>query len=156
MKTILLRCSLTLTAILFGTLLLNGLSFMGKAGSGPIEDVLTDVSGGIAMLEKKYILDSRQEARSKKLKWFSPIKNNIDSLLQKKTILWGAYDNNHPESFDGIVELENKLETTFPLIHIYAAWGGKVERAISGAKGPCYLQSGFYTCHYLGALVKFF
>ncbi len=39
----------------------------------------------------------------------------------------GAFDNEAKEDYESIVGLEDSLKTTFPLIHIFTAWGSKPE-----------------------------
>jgi hypothetical protein len=76
-------------------------------------------------MEGDYILKRRTVSRAQRLDWLAPALRNVDSLKNFKGILLGAYDNRADISLQPIVDLEDSLKTTFPLIHIYTAWGSK-------------------------------
>lgn len=127
MKTIVYRFSITLLAIALGIGLVMVLTLMGKKSSGPIEDTLRSVGSGVSSIENKLILNSREHTRSKSLAWFNNYRNNAKQLSSIDKIIWGAYDDEVSESYQSIVELEDTLHTTFPIIHLYSAWGSKPE-----------------------------
>lgn len=125
MKTILFRFGITLSAVLLGVLLVSGMTIIGKESSGPIDDLLSHISGKVASIELEIILDDKEVSRSKSLKWFNDYRTQPKKFNKPSQILLGAYDNDTQESFESIVNLETKLNTVLPLIHTYIAWGSK-------------------------------
>ncbi len=114
-----------LAAVILAGSIVWGLSFAGKKTEGPIETVLVKASDAIQTVENTVIVEQRTEKRSDKLAWLKPYKSNKNLLLNPKKILFGAFDNEAVESFQSIIDLEDTLHTTFPLMQIYAAWGSK-------------------------------
>ncbi len=117
----------TFVALIIGIAIVLSLSFVGKKTKGPLEDFFSYTGDVVNKVEKKVIIAQREVKRSDKLKWFEAYKTNPVLLKDPKTILLGAYDNQTKESFESVVSLEDTLKTTFPLIHIYTAWGSKTE-----------------------------
>jgi hypothetical protein len=56
------------------------------------------------------------------------LRNQIDRLQHPGTVLLGAYDSGMSDTFQGVVELEQSIGTTLPLIQIYTAWGDKPDQ----------------------------
>jgi len=123
MKIIIKRIAIVTVVLLFGALLVAVLTYMGNQTSGPVEDFFTKVSSGISSIENKFILNKREKTRSKSLQWFNEYRNNKDIMLYPDKVILGAYDDKMAVTFQAIVELEDSLETVFPLVHIYTAWG---------------------------------
>ena len=121
------RIFYTIIAIGIGFTIVYGLTLVGEQSKGPIETVLTKASEKVQDAEESIILEQRETKREDKLVWFNEIKNSKQKLLKSKIILFGASDSSKKDSFENILTLEDSLKTTFPLIHIYAAWGGKSE-----------------------------
>ncbi|MDB5282217.1 MAG: hypothetical protein JWO06_1292 [Bacteroidota bacterium] len=121
------RISIALVALIIGVAIVVVLSIAGKKTKGPLENLFSYTGEKVNEMENNIIIAQREGKRSDKLQWFKPY--ITDSVLLKKpeTLLLGAYDNNTKESFESIVTLEDSLKTTFPLIHIYIAWGSKTE-----------------------------
>jgi hypothetical protein len=119
------RIGVTILAITLGFFLVLLLTIIGKESSGPIEDTLSTLSSGVSTIENKFILNNRKHARSKSLKWFDSYRKSKKKISDTDRLLFGAYDNEISESFQSIVELEDTLHTTFPIIHLYSAWGSK-------------------------------
>jgi len=124
MKTILYRFGITFMAVLLGVILITGITMMGEASTGPVDDLLTDLGNGVSAIENKLIIEERMDSRTKSLVWLNKYRTNAQELKNPDKILFGAYDNSSSETFEGIVSLEKKLHTTLPLIHLYTAWGG--------------------------------
>ncbi|MES2396916.1 MAG: glycosyl hydrolase [Bacteroidota bacterium] len=127
MKTIVYRFSITILAIALGTGLVIFLTMIGKQSSGPIEDAITSVGSGVSSIESELILNSREHTRSKSLLWFNSYRNNAKLLSTNDKIILGVYDDKVSESYQSVVDLESSLRTTFPIIHLYSAWGSKPE-----------------------------
>ena len=122
------RIFTTLGAIVLGIALVALIVFAGDKTRGPLENLFTSMSDMVRKIEKHFILQKREGIRKGKLAWFTAYKSNLDSLKHPKTILLGAFDNNTTESFASIIDLEDTLKTSFPLIHLFTAWGSKPEQ----------------------------
>lgn len=128
MKSKMYRISVTIIAVLLGIVMVLSLSLLGKKGSGPVDQFLNGTGKIISKLENKYILKKREISRSKFLVWFN---NFPESKLQKgkvERILYGAYDDQVSETYQSVVNLEDSLNTVFPIIQLYSAWGSKPDQ----------------------------
>src|SRR5579859_3289799 len=128
MKTKAFRISVVAVAFLLGIGLVWLLSKAGDKVRGPLEDLFSFTEETVNSVEKNLILDQRKDKRANKLKWIQGYVKNAERLKDPGKILFGAYDNNTVKTFENIINLEDSLQTTFPLIHIYAAWGDKPEQ----------------------------
>ncbi len=142
MKQKMYRLNIVLGAITLGVLLVWLLTMLGQKSTGPLEDTFTAMGKGVSTIEDKYILQGRKHTRSDKLNWFNDYRNDVKKLLYPDKILYGAFDNEFSESFQSIVELENSLQTTFPVIHIYTAWGSKPEQKFPFMQAKAILDVG--------------
>jgi len=127
MKSITLRISSVLIAITISSLLVFGLSHAGHSTKGPIENAISYTGDVVKNIEEKLIVEQRSDKRGDKLQWLQPYFENKKLDVRPGRILLGAFDNETKENFESIVNLEDSLKTTFPLIHIYVAWGSKPE-----------------------------
>lgn len=125
MKKIIFRTSITIFAIAIGVTLVIGLSFVGNKSKGPVADVVAMTGNAVEQVEEKMAIEPRQVKRSDKLEWFKAYKHDIKRLLNPTKILFGAFDDQSKTSYKSIINLEDSLRTTFPLMHIYTAWGSK-------------------------------
>lgn len=142
MKQIMYRSSIILGAILLGILLVWILTKLGQKSTGPLEDTFSAMGRGVSYIEDKYILQGRKHTRSDKLKWFNEYRNDPVKIANSDQILFGAFDNEFSESFQSIVELENSLQTTFSIIHIYTAWGSKPDQKFPSLQAKAILDVG--------------
>lgn len=127
MKSATFRILTTTLAIIISSLIVFALSHAGKQSKGPIETAITATGDMVKTMEKKLIVEQREDKREDKLAWFKPYTTSRKQLLHPARILLGAFDNEMKESFESIVALEDSVHTTFPLVHIYTAWGSKQE-----------------------------
>ncbi len=125
MKKTIYRITIVVIVLLLGIVLVVGFTFMGNQTSGPVEDFFTKVSRGISHIENKFILSKREKSRTKSLDWFNEYRTDRDKMLYPDKVLLGAYDDKTSETFQAIAELEDSLQTVFPLVQIYTAWGSK-------------------------------
>jgi hypothetical protein len=123
MKTILLRVSLVIIAITFGTCFFLLLSYAGGKTKGPLDDLAVSVNKKIASFEKK-IVDTR-ESRSASLHWFDRYRNSKVVMNKPDTIFLGAYDDNTAESYESIISLEDSIDHQLAIVSLYTAWGSK-------------------------------
>ena len=124
-KKSLYRISFIITAILAALVIVYVLSIIGGKSKGPIENILSRAEDHVEAIENNLIIEERVAKRKEKLQWYQQIKSDINQLKNPSRILFGASDNSKKESFETIINLEDSLRTTFPLIHIYNAWGSK-------------------------------
>lgn len=128
MKKIIYRFAIVLTALAVGILLVASLSYVGNESSGPVEDFLSKVKSVVANLEEDYILKKRVTSRSAELLWLKPLQENAEKMKNPEKLLLGAFDNQATTTLQPIIVFEDSLDTVFPLIHIYSAWGSKREQ----------------------------
>lgn len=136
------RLSATIIIIAVGILIVIILSYTGKESRGPIENLFSFASETVDKIENKFMISSREDKRSDKLKWFEPYFTNPGLLLKPDRILLGAFDNNNKENFESIIALEDSLNTVFPLIHIYTAWGDKAEQQFPAKQVKSIIELG--------------
>lgn len=132
----------TLVAIGIAIIIILFLSYIGKKSKGPLEDIVTDAGEAVQKVEKNIIMDQREGKRADKLQWFLNYKKDSAKLRQPEKILIGAFDNENKESFESTINLEDTLKTTFPLIHIYTAWGSKVDEQFPELQVKTILEMG--------------
>jgi hypothetical protein len=123
------RFAYTLLALVLGVGIVMSLSYAGEKSKGPIENLLTEASAAVVQAEETGILQQREYKRADRLDWFAPLRTNKAALRNPPKMLLGAYDNLAVNSFETITSLEDSLQTVFPLIHVYSAWGSKEEQA---------------------------
>ncbi len=128
MKKIIYRFIIVLTALAVGILLVASLSYVGNESSGPVEDFLSKVKSVVSNLEEDYILKKRVTSRSAELIWLKPQQENFEKMKNPEKLLLGAFDNQVISTLQPIIIFEDSLDTVFPLIHIYSAWGSKREQ----------------------------
>ena len=115
---------------LFGALLaIELLISLSSSSSGPLETMLDRLASAIATAEYSVRTRAAGAGRSRHLAWFASSRQSAEWLRQPGTVLLGSYDSRLPDRADGVVELERGLNTTFPLIQIYVAWGDRPEHA---------------------------
>ncbi|MDO6738374.1 glycoside hydrolase family 26 protein [Wenyingzhuangia sp. 2_MG-2023] len=121
------RLFYVIIALVLGYFVVYGLAAISKRSKGPIGALLENASDLVQSLEHRVILEEREVLREDKLTWFENQRKNKDSLINSKIILFGASDDSQRESYENIFKLEDSLALTFPIIHIYKAWGEKPE-----------------------------
>jgi hypothetical protein len=61
--------------------------------------------------------------------WFQQYKFNNNLFQTSDKIIFGIYDDHQSDVLGNIDRLENKLQSRFPIIQIYTAWGSKNNQA---------------------------
>lgn len=141
-KTKIIRITYVAVALVLGMGVVYGLSRAGNEAKGPVETVLSKASDAVESIESNMILEKRTEKRTDKLQWLQPYKANKAKLIAADKIIFGAYDNNAVANFQPIINLEDTLHTTLPVIHIYTAWGNKKDGAFPKEKVQAIVQLG--------------
>ncbi len=137
-----MRIAATLTALCLGGAMVYGLTKMGNATQGPITDLMENTSKMVEKIEEKAIIESRENRRTDRLDWLKTYRKNISSLKNPERILFGAFDNHTKQGFEGILNLEDSLNTTFALMHIYTAWGSKTQQTFPEKQVQSILTTG--------------
>jgi hypothetical protein len=104
------------------------LVLLGSTAQGPIATTLESVGAGISRLESRAVQRVRGPGRASLMPWLEPLRTDAAALRSPDRLLLGAYDDRLPHSLDGVLRVENALETTFPLIHFYVAWGDRPDQ----------------------------
>jgi hypothetical protein len=136
------RILFTILAVLAGIVVVLLLSYIGGRSRGPLEGFFSEAGSLVTKVETKVTLEQRTIKRTNRLDWFKPYKDNPRLLLNPHEILLGAFDNESTESFENICDFEDSLGTTFPLIHIYTAWGSKPEERFPKTQVKAILEMG--------------
>jgi hypothetical protein len=136
------RIFYVLSAIGIGSLMVYLLSLAGNKSKGPIDNLLVQTTNVVHEVEQQAILQQREDKRSDKLEWFKPIASSVNKLKHPKLILLGGSDSHSKESYESIIDLEDSLQTTFQLIHIYTAWGSKEEEQFPKLQVNAILELG--------------
>jgi beta-mannanase len=131
-----------LIALLIAIAIILFLSYAGKKSKGPIEDLVTGAGEAVQKVEQDIIISQREDKRADRLSWFKAYNDDSILLHNPAKILFGAFDNQNKESFESIINLEDTLKTTFPLIHIYTAWGSKPEEQFPELQVKTILEMG--------------
>ncbi|MFW5850872.1 MAG: glycoside hydrolase family 26 protein [Bacteroidota bacterium] len=123
MRSMKLLAFIGLTAIL-----LFGIVAVNKTIQHSVLDFFETVEKKGSDFEFYTLLQNSNTERSKQMQWFAKNKYYKDSVLNPPHILLGAHDDDAEKNFGSIFRLEQKLETTFPLIQIYVPWGSRREQ----------------------------
>ncbi len=142
MKIVTFRVAASLVALIAGVAIVMGFMLTGKSAKGPLEHLFSLLGNGVRNVEARIMLESRTEKRSDELQWFRPYTQDMALLRNPEKMLLGAFDNHMKQSLESIIALEDSLHTTFPLVHIYTAWGDKREQEFPVRQVNAILASG--------------
>lgn len=117
------RLGLSLMSAVGSAALVGALVLLGTASEGPISGAGRWLGHWISALEDRAVHAVRGPGRTAELDWLEPLRNTPDSLRAPRGLLLGAYTQDVTTTLQGVVALEDTLDTTFPLIHLYTAWG---------------------------------
>lgn len=123
MKTIFIRVSIILFALVTGTIIFLLLAYAGDKTKGPLDDFATSLNKAFSSFEK-HMVDTRS-GRSISLKWFDRYRNSTITMNKPDTLFLGAYDDNTTESYESIIGIEDSINCKLPIISLYSAWGSK-------------------------------
>jgi len=104
------------------------LTSFSSASEGPIGatlDRLATVLGSFEHAVRERVAGGGRRAQ---LSWFEPYRQDAQRLRKPDDLLLGAYDSGLPATLNGVVNLEQSLGVTLPLVQIYAAWGDKPDQ----------------------------
>ena len=86
------------------------------------------VGQAISDAEGRALTGVRHTSRSQYLEPLRPILRSKEALRNPSRRLFGSYDGDLPQSFDGFTKFEEGVRYRFPIISFYAAWGDKPEQ----------------------------
>ncbi len=121
-------------ALVSGIVIVIILTFLGAKSRGPLANLLDHAGTVVTHVENKIINENLTDKRKDRLQWFQPFLAEPEKFRNPGKMLLGVYDNLSVETFQNTFDLETGLKTTFPLIHIYIAWGSKEEEAFPKEK----------------------
>lgn len=124
MKKSIIRISLISASLLIAFVLFLILLSLSSKNVGPLDTLFYKLGSGISSLENRFF-SSEKSLRRQNLAWFDMQKRDIAWLRSPDKMLFGVYDDQTADSYEPLVNLENKLDTTFPIIQLYTAWGSK-------------------------------
>jgi len=88
---------------------------------------LESLERGASELEGRLVHRARGVARRDLLKKRFPALGDAAALRSPQRLLWGAFDGGLPQTMEGFAALERQLDTAFPLVAVYQAWGDRPE-----------------------------
>lgn len=135
------RIGAVLFVIFVGSMVSVMLTYAGNKSQGPLESLLSSLNLRVAKIEKGLVTDKRV-SRSSSLQWFDRYRHHIGLLNHPDTVFFGAYDDNTLESFESIVEVEDKLSTKLAIIQIYTAWGSKKNQVFPALRAQAIYDLG--------------
>ena len=135
----LFRISVALLALLLGGTIIFALTYAGEKSQGPMEDIFIGAGEMVRKAEDRMIIAKRSKTRAGQLAWLHA---NPGELRNPPAILLGAFDEKTQKSLKPVFDLETALLTTFPLIHIYTAWGSKEDQKFPKIQIESILKSG--------------
>lgn len=103
------------------------LTSISSGAEGPLASMLGRLGSSVGSLEQRLRRLIAGSGRSDALVWFATYRSDAALLRRPDRILVGAYDAAIPGTLEGVLQLERALGATFPLIHVYTAWGDRPE-----------------------------
>jgi hypothetical protein len=103
------------------------LTAFSSATEGPLTTALDRVGVAFNSLEQDVRERLSGPGRRHQLAWFERYRGEPARLHQPSSILVGAFDSGLPNSFEGVRNLERALDSAFPLVQVYTAWGDNAE-----------------------------
>lgn len=104
------------------------LTSFGSATEGPLASTFDRLASAVDSIEHQVRERVTGRGRARALTWFDDYRQLPAKLRHPDVLLLGAYDGGLPSSMTGIVELERRFDTTFPLVQLYTAWGDQPQQ----------------------------
>lgn len=124
------RNRLFLFVIVVGAALVGSvaLTTVSSTSEGPLSGALDRLGTTFGTFEHAMRGRFSGPGRAADLKWFEAYRSDTTKLKHPDITLLGAFDSRLPGTLDGVVDLEQKVGTTFPLIQVYSAWGDRPDQ----------------------------
>ncbi|MEX2528909.1 MAG: glycosyl hydrolase [Gemmatimonadota bacterium] len=124
-----LRVILTMLVVLTSIGMVGLFIWLGSASEGPIGTSIGKLGGAFSQMESELAHRIRAAPRrADSLSWLGPMRIDPDSLRTPGRLLLGVHDDGLPHSLEGALEVEEALQTSLPLIHLYTAWGDRADQ----------------------------
>jgi len=123
------RLALSAAALLSAVTFIALLTSLSSASEGPLGAMLERLSAAVEAIEHSVRVRITGSGRARQLTWFQPYRTDGNRLRHPADVLLGAYDSRLPWTAEGVVQLERRLDATFPLMQVYVAWGDKPDHA---------------------------
>lgn len=104
------------------------LVLLGRAAEGPVRTGLDAVGEAVSRAESRLAHRLRGPGRAEQLSALAVLRTNADSLRQPDRILLGAYTETIPASLDGVLRLEDSLQSPLAIVQVYTAWGDRPDQ----------------------------
>jgi len=121
------RIALSATLVASGVVAVGLLTSLSRGAAGPLSGTLSWLGAVAGSVEHRLHQRFGGPGRSAALAWFAPYGASVERLRHPDAVLLGAYDSGIPQTLDGIVQLEQSIGTTLPIIQLYSAWGDRPE-----------------------------
>jgi hypothetical protein len=122
------RLALAGMSLASGVACIGLLTSVGSVSNGPITTTFARLGTALGSLEYQVRQRLSGPGRSGDLTWFAPYRADPARLRDPEGLLLGAYDSAVSDTLEPIAELEQRLGTTLPLVHVYTAWGDKPDQ----------------------------
>jgi hypothetical protein len=122
------RMSATFVALVSAVAAVALLLSFGAATEGPLSAGLDRLASVTESLEQGVRERLTGRSRRRELQWFEDYRRDPAYIRTPRDVLFGAWDGRLPHSIEGVVELERRLDTIFPLVHVYTAWGDSADQ----------------------------
>jgi hypothetical protein len=122
------RIAVAAAVVVISVLAVVGLTRVGTVAEGPLGAALGSLGATVRHWESGLAHRVRGPGRAGRLAWLEPYRDDPARLRAPDLILLGAYEESIPGSLEGVLALEDALGQTFPLVHLYGAWGDRPEQ----------------------------
>jgi hypothetical protein len=122
------RIALVAALVATGVGAIELLTRLSAGAVGPLSHLLTSIGTAAGSIEHRVRARFSGPGRSAQLAWLEPYRADPARLRGPDVVLLGAYDDGIPQTLDGVVQLEQQIGTTFPIIQIYSAWGDRPDQ----------------------------
>jgi hypothetical protein len=123
------RIVLSIVAAAGSIVLVLVLVLLGSASEGPLSSMLRGVGSGVSRLESTLARRFRRAGRVEQLGWLASYRTDAALVRQPDTLLLGAYGGQIATTLEGMIELEEAIESPLALMHLYSAWGDAPDQA---------------------------
>jgi hypothetical protein len=115
--------------LLIGVLFHNGARGMLRQGYDAAEERLLRVGQRLSDAEGDARRKANGGSRRDEVQAVFPKLDDRQWLARPDRVLYGAYDGGFPASFAGFDALETRLQSRFPIVSFYQAWGDRPDQA---------------------------
>ena len=119
---------------LLGFVFHNGARDLLRRGYGAVEERLLWFGQNLSDAEGDAWRQANGGSRRDEVRALFPRLEERQWLAHPDRVLYGAYDGGFPASFHGFTDLETHLQSRFPIVSFYQAWGDHPDQAAFPAR----------------------